>query len=766
MLNLLIMNLIVTLGLSLSACSRYSSSGTSNENSLSSVTLTGKAVSESGQAIENADIFAGNLNKKLGQTSSDGSFRINVSGDHKKNLKNQMPNLSEFNLYLQQGSGENALGGLSAPVSINSSGEKDLGSIVISQAATISGIVWSQRSEGQTAPEAGVTVRVGPLTAFTDSAGKFTLRGVPAGTVGMMMQLGGFASQTVPVSVQAGQTKFLEQPVIMYPEDAVAGDIVPLSVAEVSASYDSRLPYLHSFHVYSSSNSAKIRFSHIKAELESDSLPWQPARDIMQYNFPDAGAQMLFVQFASEDLRLRSEISRFQMNLDPFALSAGLLIENGAPRIFNRTARISIDVPPTATRMRLAQDPIALQSSPWEMAQAETLFNFTSILDRSTNTINANGIHELYLQFSDPAGFESKVYRTSTYIEIFPIEWREQVFVGPNVFVMDDGSVVSNRFLVSIDLVPPPNAVEVAIFEGIIVAGGVINPVRDTRNYWLDVNQPLVHTFDYDGAKVVYVQFRDRDHALSPVYSNFITIDPTFGYQNDEVYGYNIANNGAFCEAQENTNLPQEVACLNTRWVSLELRPPETASKFTISEGNPSNNVTSESAWRTIPYDANGRPRIPYEITGIGRRQINVHYQNYDGRTLPAYSKEVEVRLNSESSFDFEEINNEIAARFLVVDPDCDSIDCIKAETNTTNIWLAFNAPRFAALRRVFVTSNGMTSVKETSANETSVTIAPETTSQVYVEYLAADGVTISQTEPRNVLHRSDFIPAEPPSQP
>ena len=84
MLNLLIMNLIVTLGLSLSACSRYSSSGTSNENSLSSVTLTGKAVSESGQAIENADIFAGNLNKKLGQTSSDGSFRINVSGDHKR----------------------------------------------------------------------------------------------------------------------------------------------------------------------------------------------------------------------------------------------------------------------------------------------------------------------------------------------------------------------------------------------------------------------------------------------------------------------------------------------------------------------------------------------------------------------------------------------------------------------------------------------------------------------------------------------------------
>ena len=146
-------------------------------------------------------------------------------------------------------------------------------------------------------------------------------------------------------------------------------------------------------------------------------------------------------------------------------------------------------------------------------AKPETNFTFSSVLDRSTNTINANGIYELYLQFSDPAGFESKVYKAITYIEIFPIEWREQVFVGPNVFEFNDGNIVSNKFLVNIDLVPPPNAVEVAIFEGIIVAGGIINPVRDTRNFWLDVNQPLSHNFEYDGAKVVYVQFRDRDHA-------------------------------------------------------------------------------------------------------------------------------------------------------------------------------------------------------------------------------------------------------------
>ena len=153
----------------------------------------------------------------------------------------------------------------------------------------------------------------------------------------------------------------------------------------------------------------------------------------------------------------------------------------------------------------------------------------------------------MYLQFSDPAGFESKVYKAITYIEIFPIEWREQIFVGPNVFEFNDGNIVSNKFLVNIDLVPPPNAVEVAIFEGIIVAGGIINLVRDTRNFWLDVNQPLSHNFEYDGAKVVYVQFRDRDHALSPVYSNFITIDPTYGFQDDQLWGFELAGEDIFC---------------------------------------------------------------------------------------------------------------------------------------------------------------------------------------------------------------------------
>ena len=543
------------------------------------------------------------------------------------------------------------------------------------------------------------------------------------------------------------------------------------------------------------------------------------------------------------------------MALDPFETSAGLVIEGGAPRIFHRAARISVDVPESATRMRMAQDPLALQASPWEPAMSETIFTFNSILDRSTNTLNANGIHELFLQFSDSAGYESKVYKAITYIEVFPAEWREMVFVGPNVFIFNDGNIVSNKFLVEVNLVPPPNAVEVAIFEGIITAGGVISPVRDTKNFWQDVNQPLFHNFEYDGAKVLYVQFRDRDHALSPVYSNHVTIDPTYGFQDDLLWGYELAGQDIFCP-EGTTSIG--TTCLNTRWIFLELWPPETASKFAISEGNnPPGNLVYDFAWRTIPYPVNGRILIPYQIKGIGDRQINVHYRNFDDETLPYYTKNVQVKLNTASSFDFIEVSNVEADIYLQVDEDCNSFNCVKARTNTTNVWLKFTPPTFnraincpeqyagdnsngiypnhdldgwytsfprfedevtteentgetseentgetdeenddiivddsvlydpshllyqeercqsnpaalspATIRRVHVVNSlGQVTTKDVTTNETSVFIQPNATSEVKVEYLSADGVTISQTSAYYIKHDSGYRPPVPAQQ-
>ena len=131
----------------------------------------------------------------------------------------------------------------------------------------------SQTSEGQTSPEAGVAISAGPLVAYTDANGKFTLAGVPLGNLKLTAQLGGFATQVVSVNTRPGQENTLDKTVIMQPEGAVIGDIVPLSIAEISGSYDPRLPYLRPFRVYNPANASKIRFSHIRAELENDSLP-------------------------------------------------------------------------------------------------------------------------------------------------------------------------------------------------------------------------------------------------------------------------------------------------------------------------------------------------------------------------------------------------------------------------------------------------------------------------------------------------------------
>ena len=269
----------------LGGCSKYSSSNSSSDQGLAGITLSGKVVGQGGEAVANAQVYAGNSQTALGSTSASGDFTVVVSAEHKQTLLQQQPNLKDFSVYVQTSGGTQTLGGVSAPISINAAGEQNLGTITVSNSSTVAGTVWSQAGAAEATPIAGVTIKAGPSIAYTDASGKFTLIGVPAGSLRISASLGGFATQSVGVSTQTGQTKFLDQPIVLYPENSVAGDIVPLSRAEIAGSYDSRLPYLHSFHVYNSSNSSKVRYSHIEAELQNDLIPWQPVKDVMQYNF-------------------------------------------------------------------------------------------------------------------------------------------------------------------------------------------------------------------------------------------------------------------------------------------------------------------------------------------------------------------------------------------------------------------------------------------------------------------------------------------------
>ena len=109
MLKLLMLNLLIALGLNVSSCSKYNSSGTSGEKSFGALTLTGTAITNNGQAVENADIFAGNINQKIGTTASDGSFKVLVGEDHKEETLGENPNISQFNLYIQKSSAKHPL---------------------------------------------------------------------------------------------------------------------------------------------------------------------------------------------------------------------------------------------------------------------------------------------------------------------------------------------------------------------------------------------------------------------------------------------------------------------------------------------------------------------------------------------------------------------------------------------------------------------------------------------------------------------------------
>ena len=92
-----------------------------------------------------------------------------------------------------------------------------------------------------------------------------------------------------------------------------------------------------------------------------------------------------------------------------------------------------------------------------------------SNLDLTTGTINATRC-EMFLQFADVNGNISQTYRYIAFMELFPVSGGFD-FAALDVFNINDGMIVSNKFTVGLNLIVPPNAVEVAIFEEYIAFG-------------------------------------------------------------------------------------------------------------------------------------------------------------------------------------------------------------------------------------------------------------------------------------------------------
>ena len=605
-------------------------------------------------------------------------------------------------------------------------------------------------------PFEGAKVRLGPFEAKTDEIGKFSL---PSLNDGMMsLYVVGDGHRALNEEIRIRDNGFLSKPVIMYAEGFLSGDIVPINEVDQVAGIDTRKPFERAFNVYSSDGATRIRYHHDKKALSDGRAQWQEIRDVMSYNFTGSARQILHVQFANSDLSRKSEMTFYSFFLDPLGMSQGFFANDGSGRIFTRDVELTIDVPPTADKMRIAQSAAELQVAAWEAANEKSRFVLRSNLDLTTGTINANGVYEMFLQFADVNGNISQTYRYIAFMELFPVEWRGFDFAALDVFNINDGMIVSNKFTVGLNLIVPPNAVEVAIFEGNISLSGNFTPIRDTSNIWLDVTQQHFYNFEFPGAKKLFVRYRDADHAISPTYAHHIYIDPTFDLGALDLYGFDI---DAESECPNQAILSDDIHCLASRNVEVTLKPPVNATKFIVIDGNITAdpdffdrlilNLSNDYIWQTLPD--NDR-RIEYYLSGVSVRNLRVYYKTADDVMLPYYSKEVYVDASLMDGGDFSLVDPD---GDYVIDEDCVRY-CVYATVNDSAVYLRPRLPssgESVANVTVFVNDIAQSS-SNVVTNDIPVFFSSPGTYYVQVKYTSADGNLVLETDTKEIVYQAN----------
>ena len=243
------------------------------------------------------------------------------------------------------------------------------------------GSVWKHQLGNTPTPLKDASVSVGPFKSKTDETGKFSIPNFGARSIELTVEGQGYRASTQSVSIR--DNGFMNKPVILYAEGSVAGDIVPINEVDQSAAIDPRKPFERSFYVYNSALSERVRFHHDPEALKNIAN-WSEVSDVMSY-ISGSAKQILYVQFASADLSIQSEVIAYSFFLDPLSLSR-FYANDGSGRIFTRHVLLTTDVPPTAESMRIPQNPVTIAGSPWEKAAPNTEMVLESVVDLTTGT--------------------------------------------------------------------------------------------------------------------------------------------------------------------------------------------------------------------------------------------------------------------------------------------------------------------------------------------------------------------------------------------
>ena len=375
--------------------------------------------------------------------------------------------------------------------------------------------------------------------------------------------------------------------------------------------------------------------------------PWQEPKPSFVFNFPfirdpstnflqGFGNVTLYLQYQDAGGMVSPMYNASAtLNLFPPAISPQVFRVNGGAVVTStRLVQLDINVPPNAFEMLIfeAETPndfntpiptLNTNSTPqtrniWLAGQPSSFYTFTSI-----------GSKTLYLQFRSIDQAVSPVYK-------YPII--VQPFADPLLggFLINGGAPIALSPFLDIALRIPPTATHFRIFDS--AQRALINAASVTPNNsvglsgvfgietsvvvpWLELTPNFIFTPQVSsGVVTLYIQFKNQDHDVSPVYQRTINIQPQ------------PPGSGAF--AVNPDPVTRDSALVTTSsLVFLKIVPPPgyIGGAMTIYEGNIPDQLLANFIAVPQPDPISGeQPLTPFKLTGIGAHTIYVRFKTID----------------------------------------------------------------------------------------------------------------------------------------
>lgn len=642
------------------------------------LTIIGSLIDLTGAPVAEAVVFVERDDRVVAVTESSGAFRITLTRTDLAQISSRLDGKKRsFQLYFQQGPKNLFSAGPS--ISISEIGEKNIGPISMKTPGSFGAQVLRAEMGQLVGPAAGAQVRLGPAQASTKVDGSFTIDRAPTGIVPLTVVVPGFQNYGEDIDVLAAPGSVQKDPIVVFSSSGPDGVVVDKTERSLAELISIGHPTAKQFKIHATQDTRYIRFSHDLAKLETlqgsgtpsripapggasaggsnsgggtpvpvpipvpagstpapglggpfntTDLTWQPVTQTFEYDFPASGGQTLYYQFADSSKTKWSRVYQIAVDVDVFADSQGIKIpgsENGM--VSSSQVELEIDLPQAAVSMRISDDMRQLVALPWSSPTQKTVYNFLP-LESETGQGGEPIRREIYAQFRDAFGRESKVFKTVAFLQMFKP-------FGVRV-AATNGLVTSPVAPMEIDLPPGSYYMRAAESqENLIKAVWMpaqprldvtLTPVQDQQNLQWYIS----------GARRVCVQLRDPNGFISEAQcpSFFVELFPM-------PEGGFVINNGA--------------PVATSKLVELSISVPANATEMRIFENGPDTTPGSDITVISLTGLGGTRPQINERIwlraepqalfvfSTIGTRTVFVQFRGPGGLVSSLHQQTVVI---------------------------------------------------------------------------------------------------------------------------